>query len=262
MIVSHAKRFVFVHSPKCAGTSAQAMLRQYHDDQELFLNARYSVHFGREVNYQHMRSWELEALFPRIVSAMDDYETLALARNPYDRFVSAVAQYFAQFERTLDVTTASERSLLGHVQRLIDRELRREAVIGDPRFIHFSLQSWYSMLGDRRLVKHVCPIPAGDDGWAAVFAKLGVTSFPLRRLNIRGPVLAHLLEDRGIVEWIEEFYRSDFDWLRGEAALRGLTARPVPLLRTRQPHGTHMMPLRTPAHLPDDRERDNAAADD
>jgi len=223
MIVSHAKRFIFVHSPKCAGTSAQVMLRQYHDDQELFLNARYSVHFGREVNYQHMRSWELEALFPRIVSAMGDYETLALVRNPYDRFVSALAQ----FERTLDVTTASERSLLGHVERLIDRELRREAVIGNPRFIHFSLQSWYSMLGDRRLVKHVCPIPADDYGWAAVFAKLGVASFPVRRLNVRGPVLAHLLGDRGIIDWIEEFYRSDFEWLRGEAALGDLTARPV-----------------------------------
>jgi Sulfotransferase family len=55
MIVSHAKRFVFLHIPKCAGTSFRNALKRYHDDEENFWYRRHHPYFGCEIDYAHMR---------------------------------------------------------------------------------------------------------------------------------------------------------------------------------------------------------------
>ena len=102
LIVSHAKRFICFHIPKCAGTSFREALKPYHDDAENFWYRRYNSYFGCEIDYAHMRLWELLALFPRIFDAMPDYETLALVRSPYERFISALAQHLTAFHPNLD----------------------------------------------------------------------------------------------------------------------------------------------------------------
>lgn len=55
MIVSHAKRFIFLHIPKCAGTSFRDALKCYYDDFENFWYRRYHSHFDCEIDLAHMR---------------------------------------------------------------------------------------------------------------------------------------------------------------------------------------------------------------
>lgn len=226
MIVSHRQRFIFIHIPKCAGTSLRRALQRYHDDPENFWYRRYHPYFGCAIDYAHMRLWELTTLFPHIIELMRDYETLALVRSPYERFISALAQHLTAFHPDFDYYAADRDTLYAYAQRFIEEDLRIERVIGDSRFIHFSYQTWYVFLGQRRLVRHVLPVPSSDQGWADVFARLGLPPEPIGHANPRGGALEHLLKVDHILDWIENFYKSDFDWLARDANLARLTARP------------------------------------
>src|SRR5579871_2155915 len=137
MIVSHSRRFIFIHNPKAAGTSFRDALKQYHDDAVDFWYRRYSPYFGCEIDYAHMRLWELSALFPTMFDALPEYETLVLVRNPYERFVSALAQHLTAFHQNLDYYRTDREELRKYTERFIERDLRMERVIGDARFVHF-----------------------------------------------------------------------------------------------------------------------------
>ena len=226
MIISHAKRFVFLHNPKCAGTSFREALRPYHDDPENFWYRRYQPYFGCEIDLAHMRLWELNALYPRIFDAMGQYETLVLVRNPYERFISALAQHLTAFHQNLDYYSVDKEVLRGYAERFIDQELEIDRVLGNARFIHFSFQTWYIVLGARQLVRHVLPVPRDDGEWVQVFGKLGIRAENVGRANPRGDPLAHLLRIERVLQWIEDFYKSDFDWLRRQPALAPIAERP------------------------------------
>ena len=226
MIVSHSRQFIFLHIPKCAGTSFRNALKPYHDDSQSFWYRHHSAYFGCELDYAHLRLWELHALFPRLFEALASYKTLALMRNPYERFISALAQHLTAFHPKLDYYAADKALLREYAERFIGEELRMERVLGNARFIHFSLQTWFIMLGDRRLAREVLPIPGDAAGWAGIFASLGVPPAPIGRSNSRGGPLRHLLRVEGILQWVEAFYRRDFEWMRADPALAALTMRP------------------------------------
>jgi hypothetical protein len=229
MIVSHSKQFIFLHIPKCAGTSFRDVLKPYHDDNENFWYRRHSGYFGCELDYAHLRLWELHALCPRLFDALAGYKSLALMRNPYERFISALAQHLTAFHPKLDYYAVDKEVLREYAGRFIRDELRMERVLGNARFVHFSPQTWYITLGGRRLVHQVLPIPSDATGWAEIFASLGVPAAPVGRSNRRGAPLRHLLRIEGILQWIEAFYKADFTWMRGDPGLAALTARPSSL---------------------------------
>jgi len=227
MIVSHSKRFIFFHIPKCAGTSFRETLNRHHDDPETFWLRRHDPYFGCEIDLAHLRLWELRALYPKIFDAAGKYRTLALVRNPYERFTSALAQQLSAFHPNLDYYKADKDALSDYAWRFIEQELRIERVIGNARFIHFAFQTWYVFLGKRRVVDNVMSVPKDAAGWAEVFATLRLPPQPVGHANPRGVPLAHLLRDEKILQWIEAFYKSDFDWLRSEPTLSSLTLRPA-----------------------------------
>jgi hypothetical protein len=173
-----------------------------------------------------MRLWELHTLYPRIFDAMANYETLALVRNPYERFISALAQHLTAFHPNLDYYSTDKELLRTYAERFIEQELRIERVLGNARFVHFSFQTWYIALGGRRFARHVLPIPNNAQGWAQIFGKLHVLPEPVGRSNPRGGPSNHLLRIEGILQWIENFYKRDFEWLRREPNLAALVARP------------------------------------
>jgi hypothetical protein len=226
MIVSHAKRFIFLHIPKCAGTSFRESLKPYHDDPDSFWYQRHDPYFSREVDYAHLRSWELLALFPHMFDLLTEYNTMALVRSPYQRFISALTQRLTAFHPKLDFNAMDKTTVRECAENFIRDELRIERVLGNADFIHFSLQTWYINLGERRLARHVMPIPTNDDGWSKVFGVIGLPSASVGHLNRRRQPFDHLLENPAMLEYIETFYKSDLDWLRREPTLAALAERP------------------------------------
>lgn len=92
MIVSHGLRTVFVHVPKCAGTSVREALSRIHDDPTRFYGVR-----------KIKGSWGLATkdvchLTPRELcetAAWDtsDYLHLVVTRDPVSRWLSAYSEY-------------------------------------------------------------------------------------------------------------------------------------------------------------------------
>lgn len=233
MIVSHTNRFIFLHNPKCAGTSFRESIAGYHDDAETFWKWHRHDYFSNQVDYGHLRLWELHAIFPHIFSLIPEYNSLVLVRNPYERFISALAEHLTTLHHNLDIYSTPAELQARYAERFIEEELRMERVLGNVTFIHFSLQIWFIRLGEQQMVRHVLPVPRDDAGWADVFGKLNLPPEPVGRLNHRGGPLAHLLRSERVLDWIEKFYKSDFDWLRAQPNLAGLAARPESNLRSK-----------------------------
>jgi hypothetical protein len=137
MIVSHADRFVFIHNPKCAGTSFRNALQRYYDKSEALWFRSPNTYFGCEIDLGHLRLWELFALYPAIFESIPRYNSLVLVRNPYERFISALAQYLTWFWPQIDLRSMPEGLRRRYAEQFIYKELRMARVLGEAIFVHF-----------------------------------------------------------------------------------------------------------------------------
>ena len=74
-MVSHSHKFIFIHIPKCAGTSVHKTLFQYADPSK---GCNYAI---RERNWRNLE-------LTNLIKKHDDYTIFAFCRNPLDRMVS------------------------------------------------------------------------------------------------------------------------------------------------------------------------------
>jgi hypothetical protein len=87
MLVSHKRRFVFIHVPKTGGISVATALKPYCDDDAMRAIKQHGLtkHSGiRQI--ARVFGWEM----------LDEYFTFAFERNPWDKCVSL---YWYQMER-------------------------------------------------------------------------------------------------------------------------------------------------------------------
>lgn len=87
MIVSDTRKFVFIHNPKCAGTTVRRALMR-HDTTGNFFWMFHEVD-GRRIDKAHLPMTALAALFPEYFERLGRYFTFVVVRNPYSRVISA-----------------------------------------------------------------------------------------------------------------------------------------------------------------------------
>lgn len=227
MLISHANRFVFVHNPKCAGSSVFLTLKNYHDDKEIFWGRRYNDYFGCEIDYGHLRLWEIHTLYPAIYDALGKYESMVLVRSPYERFISSLAQFLTEFPPNYDLQTIPNHLHIKLAERVIEEELTPERVRSVAKLVTFSPQIWFFNAGERRVIRHILALPQRASQWNFALRLLGVTTGSVGHANQLSAPLQHLLSVGWLLDWIEEFYKGDFEWLRKVPRLAHLTARPI-----------------------------------
>lgn len=92
MIISHSKKFIFIHIQKTAGTSITRYLDKYLNYQDIVIG---STEFGEQIQpffkkkfniTKHSYANRIKALTGEEV--WDSYFTFSLVRNPWDRMVS------------------------------------------------------------------------------------------------------------------------------------------------------------------------------
>lgn len=213
MIVSHARRFVFLHNPKTAGSSFRAMLDPYHDHPTRFWDIAQDPYFNSAMDMAHPRLWELAALVPPLFADLDNYLTLVFVRDPVSRFLSACAEHFRRFRAAdgFDIADSVRRRALIH--QLIGSGAIEAGVRGDYRFIHFSPQFWFTHLGTRRVARHVLKLRAEGEDFAEALALLRLPAMPARHDNSSAGADWDAVQDEGISGFVHRFYARDYAML-------------------------------------------------
>ncbi len=185
MIVSHARRVIFFHNPKCAGTSFRNALAAYHDDEVIFGGCSTPRKFKNDIDHTHLRLWEIRAQFPRIWSCVASYESVIFVRDPRARFLSAVNEHMKKFQAQIGLAAMSVDERVAVVEEFVRNVLTIGRVTTDWRFIHFSPQSWYLKIGDDQIPRHVIPMGADD-----AFARRATSALGCRNCRSRGITIA------------------------------------------------------------------------
>jgi hypothetical protein len=180
MIISPRHQFVFVHIPKCAGTSIRHQLRDCDPDHIFIGKPGLHPELGK-IDYAHIPIPQLKAHFPEDFAYLRDYESFALVRDPLDRFGSAIRQVLWQYgNQPMTLLSPQEQR-----QRTLDILEKLPSQIDSPsyQYIFFARQADYIFDGERQLVDHVLPISLVPQILDHFSARCGVKLDRERRSN-------------------------------------------------------------------------------
>lgn len=181
MILSDRHRFVFIHVPKCAGTSVRNAVLSFHDADSRFLKLVERHPELGEIDYRHLPLPLLRDLDPEAFGKLQEYESYALLRDPYQRFQSAMSQRakmylgkeFAQLSD--DEIRAETRKVMAYLQS--------DPAVISPEYIHFSRQSAFVRINGERLVRNLYPVEHLDLFVQALTRQIGIDSLELGHAN-------------------------------------------------------------------------------
>ena len=161
MIISDRNKFVFIHIPKCAGTSVRSRI-EHIDDRNGAYSSRLDEHpeLGL-LNYVHIPLQTLKAQFPDEYVCVETYRSMAVMRDPSARFISSVSQYCNRYS-DVEMRNHNIKTLRRQVDRLID-EIEEQEVLNPggrlpAKLIHFQRQHHYTHLDGAQIVQHIVDI--------------------------------------------------------------------------------------------------------
>jgi hypothetical protein len=155
MVICEKYGFVFVHIPKCAGTSIRQQIETVDPGNIVFGRVRAHPVLGK-IDYGHIPLTQLRTHFPDAYDRLLRLDSFAICRDPLQRFVSSVRQTLWSYDRR-PMTMIPKPELRRLTLGMID-ELYRD--IDDPpyKFAFFLRQSQFVYDGDRRIVRALYPI--------------------------------------------------------------------------------------------------------
>lgn len=128
------------------------------------------------VNYAHLTLTDLSAFFPDAYDRINDYRSVAIVRDPADRFFSAIFQRLREFkgfnqsEITAKVIDHETEMVIAHLQSAIGR-LTLE-------YVHFNRQSDYIFKDGVRIVDRVFALDRLADAATYIETCTGVRLAP------------------------------------------------------------------------------------
>jgi hypothetical protein len=226
MIVSHARRFIFFHNPKCAGTSMRAALAAYHDDPFTFWGIFPAPFFRNNIDHTHLRLWEMQVLFPHLIAAAQTYRSVIFVRNPYQRFLSALDEHFKKFQAHIPLATMPAADQTRTIEAFIAKALNIALITTNFRFIHFSPQLWFIRLGDRDVPRNVLAMDDRGMFISRAFECLGLEPGDMTLENPSQLDLLHTLASPKVAGFVRDFYAPDFEFFAAVPQLAHLVSLP------------------------------------
>jgi len=171
MIISDQHRFAFVHIPKCAGTSVRKALRPIDETIGQFDHIADHPDMG-PTNYGHITLADLARFFPEHYAKVRTFRSMAIVRDPIDRFFSAIFQRLREFKGyeqsqiSPTMVDAEAQALARHLAAADDRL--------DLEYVHFNRQSDYIFHAGERVVGEVFALDRLADASAFIEACTGV----------------------------------------------------------------------------------------
>ncbi|UWQ16054.1 sulfotransferase family protein (plasmid) [Aliiroseovarius sp. M344] len=181
MIISDKHSFVFIHIPKCAGTSVRKSILPFHDGGEWALKTLETHPEYGELDYRHLPLNLLAKINADVFQKVKSYDSYAIVRDPFARFRSAISQRAKMYLDT-ELPRLSEDELLGHIQSVMDYLNGNPSVI-PSEYTHFIRQSDYIFLDDEQIVNNLFPLEHIDQLFKAVREKFGVEQLDVAHAN-------------------------------------------------------------------------------
>jgi hypothetical protein len=181
MIIDDKHEFIFIHIPKCGGSSLRKVLAPFDSTGGFFTGRVAPLGELGLVDHVHIPLSILRDSFPAVFEKLGTYKSFAMMRDPVNRFVSALGQWFknTKHEQILEATpeqvVAAARSVL--------KQLQSDPQTLNPDLIHFRPQSDFILLGDSRIVKRLYRIEHVDQLASEIEAYLGVELPEIDRSN-------------------------------------------------------------------------------
>ena len=155
MIISPKHQFVFVHIPKCAGTSVRTQLLKS-DPGAIALGKLGNHPVLGAIDYGHIPLGQLGQHFPDHYRNLLDYTSFAVVRDPLERFGSALRQVLWQYEER-PMTLIPVAELRAKTLEMLDR-IAAEIDAPSAPFIFFARQESFIFDEGQQIVDHLIPL--------------------------------------------------------------------------------------------------------
>lgn len=155
MIISDKYKFVFVHVPKCAGSYVRNAIIDFDDTDGLFTN-RVDRHDQLGwIDYVHIPLFVLEKYFLLEYRKVCEYNSVAIIRNPEERFFSSVVQYLRnKGEKNFYQMDKVERFKC--IKCVVDwLRLNKHNRIFPPEYVHFMPQYLYVENNGKKIIDNL-----------------------------------------------------------------------------------------------------------
>jgi hypothetical protein len=209
MIWLPAQRLVFIHNPKCAGTSIHAALKRLPGAQA-FWGRRYDVAEDAIIDMAHLTIAQAR----KRLGKDETFRSFGFVRDPYARFVSSYLH--------LKRWSADHRAL--SMDELAFDILDEERIRFDWKFIHFAPQYRFFYEGKERTVDRVWKTEDLPGAWDEMCREFSVDAkiASQNRGDLRDTAnLSPAIEAR-----INQLYARDFKFL--DYPMRSTGANPKP----------------------------------
>lgn len=174
MIICDEHRLVFVHIPKCAGTSVRNTLQHFDSRGGAFTSRRSNHPSLGQLDFVHIPLFVLREHFRPEFEILKEYWSIAVIRNPYNRFASSVTQHLNMYSAQ-SIQTRSREDIQTAIKTSIDYLSRQPKAphLLSSEYIHFQKQVDYIDLDGARVINNLYLVDEIDDLLADVGRRLG-----------------------------------------------------------------------------------------
>jgi chondroitin 4-sulfotransferase 11 len=215
--ISHAHRAIFVHIPKTAGTSIEAVLGMHGDKRDIGI----VPYYNQTVDCERLYGRQMQHLTAQgIRNTLNDdrvfgsYFKFTVVRNPWDRLVSTLAWSDQKWARGEELAVADFDRTLRQIYAAICGRRGRETPLSLPPHLHPQC-SYLRDAQEGLLVDFVARYENLQADWEVIGSKLGVSAtLPVRMKSHHRHYREYYSSDtRGMVA---EMYAPDVTTLRYE----------------------------------------------
>ena len=235
MIISDTQRFIFLHIPKCGGTTIRNSLINFDTRNNYFWMFDYlpGAESGSpklQVDKAHMTLPIFKQLYPRDFELLKEYTVFAFSRNPVKRLISSFWEPRKEILKNFD-ENQFDINLKNKIQELFNLYLEKLVLrysFLDSSYLHSTPQNMYVTLGKKVVTDVIIKLDDPTEGINSLrvlipeVAKSISSAIRNTRLNVTSSLKKDLLWEEAPINLKENFlirYKKDFDLLGYERPL-------------------------------------------
>jgi hypothetical protein len=211
VIVSESKGFVFIHNPKCAGTSVRESLKKHDTRDNYFWMGEYCHVLNRHIDKAHIILKNLAISYPEIFRLLDRFFVFTFVRDPYERFYSSFFEYMKHHRKDI-VIPPDSRKVMEMINDFAVANITPNSVVNDFKLRHFPPQHLFVYIGNKSYVDFVGKVERMAESIKVIEQALRIDNLIVQKKNVmpnRQPVSEIFTQKTRDI--IHRVYERDFD---------------------------------------------------